>query len=237
MSINFEQLIVGLVFLVPGFISTAAEKTFQPRRFDSAYAWTSSSLVRSIGLNVLGIVVIVFLSGLGLISSEILPLRIENISEAIRRLPLGAVLSYIAGLYAFSTIWGSVIGIYPQLTLKAQANRLKLTSLGPHHSVWRRIRDVQRPKDRPFTWLKIHSNNGKVIFGRLLHASAIIEQDKPIELFLRPAYEIYKDQLSQFSCMGQQADGIYIRLGTADIVEFYFNAEEIPPTFLPDIAK
>jgi len=101
----------------------------------------------------------------------------------------------------------------------------------------RGIKEVQRPKDRPFTWIKIHSNNGMgmVIFGRLRHASSIIEQDKPIELFLKPAYEIHKDQLSQLSCMGRQADGIYVRVGTADIVEFYFNAEDKPTTFLPDI--
>jgi len=137
MSINVEQLIVGLLFLVPGFISTAAEKTFQPRRFESAFAWTSSSLVRSIGLNVLGIVILVFLSWLGLISSEMIASNIETISKGIRQLPLGAVLSYIIGLYMFSAIWGLVMGIYPQLTLRAQANRLKLTSLGRHDSVWR----------------------------------------------------------------------------------------------------
>ena len=91
------------------------------------------------------------------------------------------------------------------------------------------------PKDRPFTWIKIHSSNGKVLFGRLRHASSIIEQDKPLELFLKPAYDIQKDRLSQLNCMGQQADGIYVRLGRSDIVEFYFNAEEIPTTFLPDI--
>lgn len=237
MSVNLEQLIVGLLFLVPGFISTAAEKTFQPRRFNTAYEWTSSSLVRSIGLNILGIIFIVLLSKLGLISSEVLPLKIQNIDEGIRQLPFYAVFFYIIGLYLFSAVWGSVIGIYPQLTLRALANKLKLTSLGRHHSVWRRIKDVQRPKERPYAWIKIHLHNEKILFGRLRHASAIIEQDKPIELFLKPVYEVHQDQIFQPTCMGQNSDGVYVRLRDADIVEFYFNAEKRPSAFEPKISS
>jgi hypothetical protein len=232
MSINLEQLIVGLVFLVPGFISTTAEKIFQPLRFESAYEWTSSSLVRSIGLNVLGITVLLCLSWAGFVPSEIFSSNIETFNNVVKRLPLSSVLSYILWLYIVSAIWGSLIGIYPKLTLRSQANRLKLTSLGSHDSVWRRIKEIQRPEDRPVTWIKISLINGKVIFGRLRHASAIIEQDKPVELFLKPAYEVHNDNLRQLRCMGQQTDGIYLRLGTADIVEFYFSTETsftLPP--------
>ena len=235
MSINFEQLVVCLIFLVPGFISTTTEKIFQPRRFESSYSWTASSLLRSIGLNVFGISILLSLSRFGVISSVIFSSKIEDVSAIITKLSLDDVFSYIIGLYIFSVIWGMFIGIFPKLTLRAQANRLKLTSLGRHSSVWRRIRDEQRPRDRPHTWIKMHSKNGKVIFGRLRHSSSIIHQDKPVELYLKPVYEILENRLCLLGYMGQQADGIYVRLGTEDIVEFYFTDEEMPTGFQLDI--
>ncbi len=223
MSINVEQLIVGLIFLVPGFISTSAERIFQPRRFKSAYDWTSSSLIRSIVLNllVLSVALSIFICA-GWLPPEILFLKVKDISQYSTRISLGETLLYIGGLYLVSAISGALIGIYPELTLRALANRFSLTSLGEADSVWKGIKAHERQQGKRYTWIKVSCKEGKTYFGRLKRASAIVEQEKPIELFLRPAYELHQSQLKQLTCMGLQADGLYIRLQAADTVEFYF---------------
>ncbi len=229
MSIDVEQLIVGLVLLVPGFISTSTQRLFQPRQFESTYQWTSSSLIRSIILNLLGILVIAGTARVAWIPSEILSFTTIHIKKSIIELPFVYMLIYVTGLYLFSAITGLISGIFPQLTIKALVHKLGLSSLGRSESVWRGIKVDERPKDRQITWVKIYFHEGKTVFGRLKRASAIVEQDKPIEIYLKPAYEVQNDQLNQLTCMEQQADGVYARLQGADVVEFYFTADERLP--------
>jgi hypothetical protein len=229
MSIDVEQLIVGLIFLVPGFISTSTQRLFQPRQFESAYQWTSSSLIRSIILNLLGVLAIGGLSGVGWIPAEIHSLTITHIKKSIIELPFVYLLMYVTVLYLFSAITGAISGIFPQLSIKALVHLLGLTSLGRSESVWRGIKVEERPENRQITWIKIYFHEGKTLLGRLKRASAIVEQDKPIEIYLKPAYEVHEDQLNQLTCMGRQADGVYARLQGSDVVEFYFTADEKLP--------
>jgi len=231
--ISLEEFIVGLIFLVPGFISAEAERTFQPRRFDSAYDWTTSSLLRSIGLNIAGLAAVALLGLAGILPQNIPELKMSTINPFLQDLHLGTALIYILALYLASALWGALLGIYPQVTLRELANSWNLTTMGRHDSVWARIKDKQRPPERPHTWIKVHLDNDKMLFGRLRHASSTVEQDKPIELFLKPVYEMESGELSPLTTKGVEADGIYLKLGEAHRVEFYFSAEKEPDAFQP----
>ena len=124
-------------------------------------------------------------AGVGRIPAEILSFTASRIRKSIIELPFVYMLMYVTGLYLFSAITGVISGIFPQLTIKALVHKLRLTSLGRSESVWRGIKVDERPKDRQITWIKIYCHEGKTVFGRLKRASAVVEQDKPIQEFRR----------------------------------------------------
>ncbi len=235
MEIGLEKLIVGLIVLVPGFIASTAQGVFQPHRFESNFEWTASSLLRSILLNAVGIAcVITFIDDVS--STPIGEVRGKLLDQSF-----GFWQKYVLALYAVAAIWGGIIGIWPDIALRSIANRLGLTTLGRHDSVWNRIFDKQRPEDRPSSWLLIHGGEGRpAIFGKLRHSSVWVAQDKPIEIYLNPIFE-HRGALFERPGAGSSeegADGLYMKLTRDHATEFYYREKNWAPSpdFLSQLA-
>lgn len=215
---DLQQWLVLLVMLVPGFIVTSIQRGFRPRRFATQFDWFASSILYSIYLNA-----VVFIFWL-LAVPDGQALTIDGVSKQFGSLKITWLLWYLAALYIIAVIWGAITGRWQTIGFRAIANRLGITQYGEHGSVWARVFDRQVPARKGAIWLKICLEGGTTIFGKLRHSSARVEQDKPIEVYISPYYELTNEGWKRASLpKGDEiSDGIYLKIINEHSVEFFF---------------
>jgi hypothetical protein len=108
--------------------------------------------------------------------------------------------------------------------LGAIVNRLGISPYGEHSTMWARVFDKEAPSGRDAIWVKISMGDANPIFGRLRHSSARVEQDKPIEVYISPYYELTTEGWKRPSLErdGEESDGIYLKITDETSVEFFF---------------
>ncbi len=218
MQFSVEQLIVALLLLVPGFFLTAAEEVFQPRRFSTTYHRTVASLLWSLIINLIALLLYAWLSEAIQLGSSA-----SQLKEAVHDQPATHWLAYLGGVYVFSILVGTLLGLFPQCRPRHIANRIGLARVSSHDSVWNAIFGKQRPSNKPITWLKVSRKNGPTFFGHLRHSTARVDLGRPIEIYLSPVFVENNGVLMPAEgAMGASAEGVYLWLEASTSVEFYF---------------
>ncbi len=219
---NLQQWLVLMVMLVPGFIVTSIQRGFRPRRFATQFDWFVTSVLYGIGLNAACLILLL------LVVPGYKALNVVDVFNQIQTLNVLWIALYFCGLYIISVICGGLTGKWQIIGLRAIANRLGITPYAEHSSVWARLFDKQVPSERDAIWVKISIGNAIPIFGRLRHSSAWIEQDKPIEVYISPYYELTKDGWKPASLERDRegSDGIYLKITNETSVEFFFRDQE-----------
>ena len=225
---NLQQWLVLLIMLVPGFIVTSIQRGFRPRRFATQFEWLSTSLLWGVSLNAIVLVLIV------LTIADYKALTITDVCRLFRDFKIAWLVWYFISLYSLSAICGIIIGKWPVLGLRSILNRLKFTPYAEHSSVWDRIFDEQGPAYKKAVWVRIALVEGATMFGRLRHSSAIVEQDKPIEVYVSPCYELTSEGWKRVALPhgDEKSDGIYLKITDDQSVQFFF--KEIDWTFSED---
>ena len=219
MDINVQQLLVSLFLLVPGFISTEIQKSYSPKKYETDFQWVVSSLLISLVINAMLIFIIL------LFSEFRIDTKLSEVSSLDDEISLFTVGIYVFLLYGFSVLWGILSGAYPLFGLKAFLNHFGIVPYAHNPSVWDRIFEVRRPKERPVTWVKFNQCN-EVYLAHLCHSSSHVEMDK--------SFEIYVDRVHRHECnkwvpygFGQNSDhipcdGVYFRITPESFIELYF---------------
>ncbi len=220
MNVDLQQLAVALLMLVPGFITTAVQRAFAPRRFTSDTHWVVSSLLVALPLNLL-ILVPFLLVGLPAVGA----LRLKDLPQIAQNATAGAALIYLLLLYVLSLVVGLMLGRFPVLRLRALLNRSGLVAFAQHPSVWDRIFEVRQPSDRPAAWLCVRFDSGRTILGHLRNSSEHIDKEQPFEVYLEEPHEWQYGRwvpLETAAMLRGRADGVYTRILPTQVVEFYF---------------
>ncbi len=222
MFADLQQWLALLIMLVPGFIVTSIQRGFRPKRFATQFDWLATSVLWGVSLNAMVLVLIVLTIALTIADYRVL--TIEEVGRRFRDFKIAWLVWYFVSLYFLSAIWGIILGKWPVLGLRAILNRLGITSYAEQSSVWDRIFDKQVPADKRAVWVRIRLTEGATMFGRLRHSSARVEQDKPIEVYVSPCYELTADGWKRASLLkgDEISDGIYLKIINEHSVEFFF---------------
>ncbi len=215
---NLQQWLVLMVMLVPGFIVTSIQRGFRPRRFATQFDWFVTSVLYGITLNAACLILLL------LVVPGYKTLNVIDVFNQIQTIKVLWIVLYFCGLYILAVVWGGLTGKWQIIGLRAIVNRLGITPYGEHSSVWDRLFDKQVPSGRDAIWVKISMGDADPIFGRLRHSSAWVEQDKPIEVYISPCYELTKEGWKPTSLAreGEESDGIYLKITNETSVEFFF---------------
>ena len=215
---DLQQWLVLLVMLVPGFIVASIQRGFRPRRFATQFDWFVTSILYGISLNAAALIILL------IAVYNYQELTIAQVSAQFLTLRITWILWYIVALYLLAVLWGIITGRWQTIGLRAIVNRLGITPYGEHGSVWARVFDKQVPANKKAIWVKICLGGGTTIFGRLRHSSALVEQDKPIEVYISPYYELTSEGWKRASLQQGIAvsDGIYLKVTDEHSVEFFF---------------
>jgi len=219
MDINIQQLLVSLFLLVPGFISTEIQKSYSPKRFENDFHWVVSSLLTSLVINAVLIFFILFFGEFRIDT------KVSEVSSLAKEISLLIVGLYVILLYGVSVLWGILSGAYPLLGLKAFLNHFGIVPYAQNPSVWDRIFEVRRPKERPITWLKFKNGND-VYLAHLRHSSTHVEMDKSFEIYVDRVHLLEKNNWVPCG-FGQNpdhipCDGMYFRITPESFIELYF---------------
>ena len=219
---DLQQWLVLLIMLVPGFIVTGIQRGFRPKLFATQFDWFATSVLYGISLNA------VFLIFLLIVVPGAKALTVDNVSNQLKTLKFSWIAFYFFGLYLLSLVMGSLSGKWPAIGLRAVLNRFGITQYGEHSSVWARVFDKQVPSSKNAIWVKISMGSAPQIFGRLRHSSAQVEQDKPIEVYISPYYELTDKgwKRPSLSSDGEVSNGIYLKITDENSVEFFFRDQE-----------
>ena len=226
MDINIHQLLVSLFLLVPGFISTEIQKAFVPKRYETDFQWVIASLLISLLMN--AILVLVFII-FGDFQTNI---NLSEVSTTISGVKLQTSVGYIVILYIGAVGWGYLSGSNPVVTLKGFLHWIGKTPYASNPSVWNRIFEVQRPSDKPVTWLK-YKYEGNYYLAHLRHTNSYIDPDKSFEVYVDSVH-VYENGnwVPLVATHGDNENanhGMYFRITTEFFVELYFKDKQWSP--------
>ncbi len=218
MSLSFEEFLVALLFLVPGFLETSARRSFRPREFSGELERAVSSLVFSLILNAPAFILL-------LLSED---RTIGDFTAWLKSVGTPWLGLYLAGLYLAAIAVGTIRGLFPIVGLRGLCNRLGITRYSDASAVWQEVFAKHQPRNmKPWVWIR--SKDAPAAFGRLRQSSAMVDRDKPIEVILNPFYREANGVLTQVRDAGGAETVCYRRLGPEDSVEFSFHPEEWKP--------
>jgi len=232
---NLESLLVGLFALLPGFLSSAVRSVFATEESSTTAAWTVTSVLTSLVLNAFSLVPCFFLVGPPLDFSD----SIQDISSGVASLSGWTVLTYLGVVYFLALAWGLTSGLARHYSPRHLAFLNHLTPIAPepdvfHRSLGKVFRTkenmAKRGKDEQLVpWLKIDAGN-RVVFGRLQTSNTRIHQDKPIEVYLAPAFSNESSSLVPHSGGdGASSVGFYLRIRPEQVIEIFSAREDWRP--------
>jgi hypothetical protein len=227
MSFTFESLIVAIIAILPGFVSSAVRATLRPGHRPSAGEWVAGSIVASLVMNALAFVLFIFFSG-----AIELALALEDMHAQFAALPGWTALGYVGVLYVLALLWGLVSALASErYAPSVLAYRLRLTPVSPSTNVFIDVleqliggaenRQLRGKPNQQVAWLRVRRDS-KVIHGRIRKSSVRFSVNEPIEVHLQPAYIFEGGIAIQRPDRAPDADqqrGIYLRVRPEDIVE------------------
>ncbi len=234
MDVSLEGLIVGIFAVLPGFVSAAVRAAIAPGDRSSAGEWVAGSIVASLSLNAL--VLLAFLPIVGFNLGQ----EIHGVVQSLGHMPVRLVLGYLVVLYCLAVVWGAISGLLAEYAPRALAYRLRLTPVSPSPNVFNdtieklvRTEENRRLRNTPgqqVPWLRVQ-RDAIAIVGRLRRGSVDFEVDKPVEVFLSPAYRSGAGgPLAWLPLPGANPQGVYLRLLSTDVAEvFTARSDWTPP--------
>lgn len=225
MDVSLEPLIVGLFAVLPGFVSAAVRAAIAPGVRASTGEWVAGSVVGSLFLNVLA------LSGFLPMGPFDLEQPVGTVGVPLGKVPVRLALLYLLVLYALAVAWGVISGLLTNYAPRALTHRLRLTPVSPARNVFndsieRLVRTaanrmLQGDPSQQVPWLRVQRDQTGIV-GRLRRGSVDFDVDKPIEVFLSPAFPISVTDLIPWPpLVGARHEGVYVRLISSDIVEVF----------------
>lgn len=226
MDLSLENIAIALFFILPGFISAAIRNMARPGAAESVGDWVVTSVVASLVLNAIVVAGLV-LKGWALDFHQSIP----KVIEALKDYEAEAAVWYVAILYGLAVAWGILSACLWHWRPRSLAFLLRLTPVMPDDDVFnptfeelfRTSKDAKKliPDQRPVPWLRIHLEH-MTIFGRMQTSSVTIEQDKPFELYLEPAFAIDDNGTQLFTNIdGAHHKGVYLRIEPDKVMEIF----------------
>lgn len=219
---DLQQWLILLIMMVPGFIVTYIQRGFRPKRFTTQFGWLANSILWGVSLNAIMVTLIV------LTTTDYRVLTIADVGSQFQDLKIAWLVYYFIVLYSLSTICGIIIGRWPVLGLRPILNRFKITPYGEQSSVWSGIFEIEVPTDKKATWVRISLGEGATVFGRLRYVNERVLQDKPIEVYVSPCYELTADEGWKRTALphrDEKSDGMYLKITDKQSVQFFFKEE------------
>jgi len=158
------------------------------------------------------------------IGKNVLAIPIGKTAAQLEAISMQTVFSYAAVLYLSAVVYGMVLGIFPEIRLRAILNRWRVITFAEHPSVWDRVFDIRRPHDRPISWVRINVDEGRTIVGHLRHSSEHIDKDAAFEIYLDEPYEWCDGRWKPVGSdlVEEGGDGIYLRLQVSQPAVLFF---------------
>ncbi len=216
MNINLQQLIVALVILVPGFISSGIYRLFLTRRFESDFTYVVKSLLISIVLNFITL-------GIFIYAESYENLSVSELSEEIKTLKLSDLINYFVLLYGASILHGFLVGRVWFFNLQLLLERFEIIRSKGEDSVWISALHKYSNKRKKNIWVKITSDD-QIVFGRLRRSSEFVDHDSAFEIYLINTYRLRKNTLKPMD-----NDGLYLRLNPDQITEIFYREKDWLP--------
>jgi hypothetical protein len=238
MGMSLESLFVGLFAFLPGFLCSSVRSVFTKEESSTTAAWTVTSVLISLAMNAVSFVVYIWLFGPAFDSSD----SIQEISSGVASLSVSTIVDYLCLVYIFAFAWGLITGLARHYSLRHLAFLYRLTPIAPERDVFHRtLGQLFRTKDNMakrgnndqlVPWLKIDAGN-RVMFGRLRSSNNVIHQDKPIEVYLAPAFSIENSSLVPHSGgNGASSAGFYLRIRPEQVIEIFSARADWRPDLL-----
>jgi len=229
MELGADDFLLTLVLVLPGFVTTLVERAFQPRRFAEFSEWLAVSVLRSLWLNLLVLAAFVWWTDPG-----ITDLKLSELADHLNAVALQQAALYVAAVYAAAPVWGVLKGTVWWLSFRAVLARGRWSKLRPFDNVWNdvlRSALTQPGVGTPTPWVRVSVGEGRVVLGRLRKSSVHVDRDKPIEVYLSPAYEVTGGPLQdlRIAIPGIHFNGIYLRIGPETFVEIYATRPDWAP--------
>lgn len=168
----------------PGFIISIMERVVRPKRYASDVEWTLISVLRSMMIMIVsfGALQVSF----GFLSID-LHSKLTNWASGLQ---LWQCALLIGTTYAFAFLWGIMLCRGEAVSLHRFARWVSKSGTTEFDSVWQRVFKYESGESSgPAKWIHLRTPTGAETFGRLRSSSIYVEQDKPIEAFISPAYE------------------------------------------------
>ncbi len=245
MQVGLEAFWVLLFLVLPGFVAALAAAVVRrirdagaPAEPRSAAAIIASGLVVSVLANAGALPIFAWSK-----AEFGLELTWSQLAAQLATLRLSEGFAYLGLLYGIATLAGLGYGLINVKHLHALLYALGRTDISPERDVWTTaLTEIfEDPASaarrhfagRPFVlWLLVQDGEaaGPPYLGRLAHSSARISREKPIELYLDPAYRL-EDGTPRRVVPGPAAlpVGLHLRLRPESRVEVFATPEDWTP--------
>jgi hypothetical protein len=233
MEISLEGWIVGVLAVLPGFVSAAFRSAIAPGESSSSGEWIAGSIVTSLVFNAITFLGLVLASTIFSTLGVHIPMNapIKDIVGGLGSLPGTILLWYVAVLYGLAALWGMVSGLLvSDFAPRKLAFRLRLTPVSPHPNVFTDVLDellntktnrkLRGSPRQQVPWLRVRRDK-MIILGRLQNGSVDFPVDEPIEVFLSPAHllETATACTPPVPRLSNHIHGLYLRVLPTDFVE------------------
>jgi hypothetical protein len=221
MEFTLEGFSIATLGILPGFFLSLVKTNINPEGETGVKIeeWLGTSILASFVLNlVVGLLFLLF----------VIPVNLhQNFESLVKQLndqQFILLLWYGGALYLIALVLGIASSLKANWRPRALAYKWRLTPISPARNVFNdtlesmfdRRRNL-RLRDQPeqmVPWIRLRRTEVMVI-GRLQKSSVRFEVDKPVEVFLCPAYIFEAITINGIS----SPDGVYLRVLASDVVE------------------
>lgn len=226
MDLGIENILVAFFFVLPGFISAAIRRAIQPGHQETVAEWVVTCVIASLTLNAILLALLIPFGGGPLFATSI-----TDVQEKLKTFTLQSTAFYVGGLYLLAISWGIASGLLWRWRPRQLAFLWRLTPIMPDDDVFTPMLEELCVRRDVVVWMRIFRER-ETILGKIEITSVTIEQDKPIELHLKPAYIIPSGATSPISAVATTNNGgLYLRLGIEDVTELFTTDPTWTPTF------
>jgi hypothetical protein len=229
MGLTWENLLIALIAVLPGFVSAGLHAQLNPRHKSSPGAWVAESVVSSLFLNAVALCVFLTVRD-GVNLDDV----VKDFGKQLGATTGRQALQYIGILYAAALLWGVTSGVLAtRFERRIFGYRLRLTPTtlqkNPFHDVLDAL--VRTPANRKLRgrpeqlvpWLRVQRGD-MVVLGRMRQSSDEFEWGEPIEVYLFPSFVFKAGKLTQRENDIDYRDyfrGLHMRVRLDDIAEVF----------------
>jgi Family of unknown function (DUF6338) len=231
MEFTLEGFFIATLGILPGFFLSLVKTIINPEGEKAKIEeWLATSILASLGLNlVVAALFVLFVIPIDLNKD------VDHLVKQLQGQKLVVLLWYAGSLYLAALVLGVLSSLKADWRLGVLVYRWRLTPISPVPNVFndtlefafRRSANL-RLRGRPeqmVPWIRLRRTK-VVVVGRLRRSSVRFDVDKPVEVFLSPAY-IFEDSTIRGTGL---PNGVYLRVLATDVVEIL----SAPASWIPE---